>query len=487
MYSPRLTRARSMGWRLGLPDPDALPFPATRGHAPFNEHRSDADPAPIRMRLLPDSATLSPSGSLVLGGVDVLSIVEETGTPVFIYDEQHLRNRCREARQAFGSGVAYASKSFLCSAMAALANDEGLSLDVASGGEMYIALHAGVPPERLILHGNNKSSGELVTALTLGVGRIVVDSFDEIRRLERLSSCVGLDRKQKVLLRVNPCIEVRTHAFVATGRADSKFGLSLASGAAEDALDRLTSFPGPLEVVGLHTHLGSQIFDLDGMGEAIAALAPLFLRFEGLSELCIGGGLGVPYRAGDRQAPSLTEWSEFTHRAARAAGLPESVRLTAEPGRSISAAAAITCYTIGTIKSMCLTTTPSLRGTQETVRRTYISVDGGMSDNVRPALYGSSYEAFLPRHAASVRPMKAIVVGKHCESGDVLVREAQLPADTVVGDVLATPVTGAYGYSMASNFNKALRPPIVFVQDGKYRVVTRRETYGDLVRLDTSL
>jgi len=476
-----------MDWRLGLQDPEALPFPTPRGQVSFGDELSDGGPGPIHLRLLPDSATVSPSGRLVLGGVDVLSIVEEMDTPVFIYDEQHLRSRCREARRAFPDGVAYASKAFLCSAMAALANKEGVSLDVASEGEMYVALQAGVAPDRLILHGSNKSLSELATAITLGVGRIVVDSFDEMERLERLSSCVGLHAEQKVLLRVNPCIEVRTHAFVATGQADSKFGFSLASGAAQDAVDRLTKVPGRFDLVGLHTHVGSQIFDLKAMGDAIAALAPLFRKFEALHELCIGGGLGVPYRASDQRAPSLMEWSKSAHCAARAAGIPASVRLTAEPGRAISAAAAITCYTIGTIKSTRLATNRALHRTEEATRRTYVGVDGGMSDNIRPALYGSSYEAFLPRAVAKARPMSAVVVGKHCESGDVLVRDAWLPEDTVVGDVVATPVTGAYGYSMASNFNKVLRPPIVFVAGGEYRVVARRETYSDLLRLDTSL
>ena len=423
--------------------------------------------------LLPETAEVAPNGSLSIGGVDVLTVVDEVGTPVFVYDEQHLRSRCREARRVFGDGVAYASKAFLCRAMATLAHEEGMMLDVSSGGELYIALRSGVPPERLVLHGNNKSLDELALALVVGVGRIVVDSFDEIERLERLAGRVERSAKPRVMVRINPGTDVCTHPSIATGQEDSKFGFSLSSGAAKEAIARLTH--GCFDLVGLHTHIGSQILDFAAISRTISTLADL-VRAAGLTELCVGGGLGVTYTDDDERAPSLTDWGMAIRRACRRSGVPGSVRITAEPGRAIAAAAAVTCYTIGTIKSV-----PAATAAGE---RTYVSVDGGMSDNLRPALYDSAYEAFIPRETGAPRPLEVTVAGKHCESGDILVRNGFLPEDTVVGDVLAMPMTGAYGYAMASNYNKVPRPPIVFVRDGRFRVVTRRETYEDLIRLD---
>jgi diaminopimelate decarboxylase len=473
-----------MDWRLGVTDHTTRPVPLpSDGNVVEECDTPQGTFAPISPRLLPDTAANAPGGHLTIGGVDVIDLAEAVGTPVFIYDETHLRNRCREARQAFGDGVAYASKAFLCSAMASLVDEEGLMIDVASGGELFVALASGVSPEGLILHGSNKSVGELTLALSLGLGRIVVDSFDEIERLERLACSFATGARQKVLLRVNPGIRVRTHAAVATGQEDSKFGFSLSSGAASEAYLRLARRESPVEVVGLHTHVGSQVFDLSAFNEAIEVLAP-FLDKAGLAELCIGGGLGVAYTAGDIGVPSITDWAHAVRLACRTAGVSDSVHLTAEPGRAISASAAVTCYTVGTIKSVPIAATAATRS--EAGTRTYVSVDGGMSDNPRPALYGSSYEVFLPRDPAARRPLAATVVGKHCESGDILVRDGRLPSDTVVGDLLATAVTGAYGYSMASSYNMALRPPVVFVGQGSYRVVTRRETYKDLLRLDAS-
>jgi diaminopimelate decarboxylase len=399
-----------------------------------------------------------------------------------VYDEQHLRNRCREAKMGFGDGVAYASKAFLCRAMAALVDQEGMMIDVASGGELYVAISAGVLPDRLVLHGSNKSPRELAMAIALGVGRIVVDSFDEIDRLEGLVRHFPDRRKQALLLRVNPGVDPGTHAAVATGQEDSKFGFSAASGAAAAAIGRLERLNGPLELVGLHAHIGSQVLDPSAMERTVAVLAPLLLE-SGLGEMCVGGGLGVASTASDQPTPSLATWARTVHAACRRAGLPTSVRVTAEPGRSITAAAGITLYTIGTMKPVPNLGAGNTPPSSDTLR-TYVGVDGGMSDNPRPALYGSSYEAFLPREASAYRPFAARVVGKHCESGDVLVPHAQLPEDTAVGDVLAIPVTGAYCHSMASSYNKLLRPPVVFVSNGSFRMVTRRETYRDLVRLD---
>jgi diaminopimelate decarboxylase len=288
-----------------------------------------------------------------------------------------------------------------------------------------------------------------------------------------------------VLVRINPGVDVRTHASLATGQRDSKFGFPVASGAASEAICRLMRPESPVELVGLHAHLGSQVLDLSSIERMVCSLAPL-LQQTGLPEVCVGGGLGVAYTASDPQGPSIETWARLVRQACRDAGIPTSVRLTAEPGRAIAASAAMTCYTIGTVKSVpvALTDAWSHDAASPDGTRTYVSVDGGMSDNPRPALYGSRYEAFLPREVSARRPRAVTVVGKHCESGDVIVREAQLPADAAVGDVLVTPVTGAYGYAMASTYNRLLRPPVVFVRDGNYRVVTRRETYKDLLHLE---
>jgi diaminopimelate decarboxylase len=420
-------------------------------------------------RLLPLTAGLDGSGRLQVGGVDMCALAEEFGTPLFVYDEAHLRARCQEALLAWGDGVAYATKAFLCRAMAALAHEEGLCLDVSTGGELHVALTAGVPAERLVLHGNNKSDDELRVALASGVARIVVDSFDEFDRLERLAP--GSSRPPTILIRVTPGVEAHTHEYVRTGQDDTKFGFGLASGAADDAVARARRLQevGLLRLAGVHAHIGSQIFLLESFVAEVEVLGAWFASL-GLDELCLGGGLGVPYVEGE-EAPTITEWAAAAKAASARLGIPGHVRLTAEPGRSIVASAAVTLYTVGTIKDV-----PGIR--------TYLSVDGGMSDNPRPVLYGSGYEAFLPRCPEASRPLVVSIVGKHCESGDLLVAHACLPADTRVGDVLATPVTGAYGHSMASNYNKVPRPPVVFVGGGRHRVVVRRETFEDLVRLD---
>ena len=424
---------------------------------------------PVARHLLPITAAVGPSGGLSIGGLDLVGLAEEFGTPLFVYDEEQLRARCREAVAAFGPGVAYGTKAFLCKAMAALAAEEGMHLDVSTGGELYVALAAGVPAGRLVQHGNNKSSEELAAALSAGVGRLVVDSFDEIDRLAKLlgDGDGPHERPVETLVRVTPGVEAHTHEYVMTGQEDSKFGFSLATGAADEAVARLRDLAG-VKLVGAHAHVGSQVFRVDVFAQEVAALAP-FLRRHGLAECCVGGGLGVAY-LNDETAPSLTEWAVVVHSAFSDAGLA-GVRVTAEPGRSIVASAAVTLYRVGTVKEL-----PGLR--------TYVAVDGGMSDNPRPVLYGSGYEAFLPRAVLAPRPLVVRVVGKHCESGDVLVEEAHLPADLAVGDVLATPVTGAYGYSMASNYNRLPRPAVVFVRGGEARLVLRRETSADMLALE---
>lgn len=419
---------------------------------------------PIPSHLLPDSAEVGPDGTLHVGGCSLLALAAEHGTPLFVYDEDHLRARCREALAAFGDGVAYATKAFLCRAMARLAHEEGLHLDVATLGEMHVALAAGVPAERLVLHGNNKSHLELSAARTAGVGRIVVDSFDELDRLDALHAADST--VPRVLLRVTPGVEAHTHEFVRTGQDDSKFGFTLSTGAAAAAVERAQASPS-VELVGIHFHIGSQVFVAGFFHDAVAAVAEWFNRLD-LPELSIGGGIGVAYVTGE-EAPSITEWGAAVKQACVEAGI--TARVTGEPGRSIAAAAAVTLYTVGTVKEL-----PGIR--------TYVSVDGGMSDNPRPVLYGSGYETFLPRAPQADRPRAVTVVGKHCESGDLLVRDARVPADLAVGDVLATPVTGAYGHSMGSNYNKVLRPAVVFVSGGRSRVVVRRETPDDLLATD---
>jgi diaminopimelate decarboxylase len=418
----------------------------------------------LPLSLLPDTATIGDKGQLIIGGCDTLELAEQFGTPLFVYDEAHLRARCREAVAAFGVGVNFATKAFLCKAMARLAAEEGCNLDVSTGGEYHVARSAGVPADRLVLHGNNKSTAELRTAMSEGIGRIIIDSFDEIDRIEALVA-EGL-AVPKALIRVTPGVEAHTHEFVRTGQDDSKFGFGLASGQADEAVLRANASPA-IDLVGLHAHIGSQVFDAEFFEMAIEVMAP-FVQEHGLPELSVGGGLGVAYVAGE-ESDSITEWGAVVKAACATAGI--NAHVTAEPGRALVAQAAVTLYSVGTIKDI-----PGIR--------TYVSVDGGMSDNPRPVLYGSGYEAFLPREVDADRDRVVTVVGKHCESGDILVRDAVVPSDLVVGDILATPVTGAYGHSMGSNYNKVTRPAVVFVADGKARLVVRRETLDDLLLLE---
>lgn len=420
--------------------------------------------SPLPFHLLPDTATVDDHGRLSIGGCDVADLAERHGTPLFVYDEAHIRARCREAVSVLGDGATYASKAFLCRAVARLVHEEGMRIDVATGGELQVVLAAGVPAERTVLHGNNKSLDELRLALTAGVGRIVIDSDDELDRIESLVAS-GLP-VPRVLLRINPGIEVHTHEHVRTGNLDSKFGFPLPTGQADDALARARA-SAAVDLVGLHMHIGSQVFSVENFLEGLRAVAPFVVAAD-LPELVVGGGLGVAYVEGEA-APTITEWATAVVQECRAAGITAEIGV--EPGRAVVGAAAVTLYTVGTVKFI-----PGVR--------TYVSVDGGMSDNPRPVLYGSGYETFLPRAATSRREMPIRLVGKHCESGDLLVREGRVPADLAVGDVIATPVTGAYGHSMGSNYNKVLRPAVVFVADGVDRLVVRRETVEDLLATD---
>jgi diaminopimelate decarboxylase len=416
-------------------------------------------------RLLPDNASIGDDGALLLAGCRVDELAAEFGTPVFVYDEAHMRARCREAVSAFGPGGAiYATKAFLCRAMARLAHEEGMLLDVASGGELHVALTAGVPARHCIVHGNNKSLDELRQAITAGVRQVVVDSFDELDRLDALHA-EGLAAPD-ALLRVTPGVHAHTHEYIATGQDDSKFGFNLANGDAARAVERARRSHS-LNLVGLHSHIGSNVFAAKSFAMAAEVMAKFAAPLD-LPELVLGGGLGVPYVAGE-EAPTITQWASVVLDACDSLGVRSHVSV--EPGRAIVAAAAITVYTVGTIKEI-----PGIR--------TYVAVDGGMSDNPRPVLYGSGYESLLARSVLARRDLRARVVGKHCESGDVLLFDASLPGDVRVGDLLVTPVTGAYGHSMGSNYNKLPRPPVVFVAGGRARQVVRRETYDDLLATD---
>lgn len=417
------------------------------------------------MRLLPRTASVNADDALMIGGVAVADIAAQFGTPTFIYDEHHLRTTCQEAVAAFGADrVIYATKAFINTAMVKLANEEGLLLDVATGGELFVALNAGVPGHRCVMHGNNKSDDELRTAMSAGLRHIVVDSFDEIERIEHLHA-QGLPAP-RVQLRITPGLHVETHEYVSTGQDDSKFGFNLNNGDAHRAVERVRS-SSAMELVGIHCHIGSNVVTVANFEDAWRVMVGLFTTLA-LPEITLGGGLGVAYTSAE-VAPTMQEWADVLKRATTA--LPEGTVVYVEPGRSIVAAAAVTVYSVGTVKP--------IDGI-----RTYISVDGGMSDNPRPMMYGSVYEVFDPQRVSVPRNANARIVGKHCESGDILVLDAPVPSDVKVGDLLVIPVTGAYGYSMASNYNKVPRPAVVFVSDGVARLVTRRETNDDLIRLD---
>lgn len=432
---------------------------------------------PINLALLPRSAVLNANGAMSVGGCDLVTLAEEFGTPLFVYDEGEIRERCQEYATSFRGSVAYASKAFLCKAMVEIINEEGLDLDVASGGELHTALSAGMPAARIIMHGNNKSTSELRAALQHGIKHIVVDSEHELDRIDHLVRNEGLSAPS-VLVRVNPGVDAHTHEYLATGAVDSKFGFAMLDGVALAAVQRIVA-DGTAHFAGLHVHIGSQIFVRDGFTAAIDKLVALIAQIERatnvtVDELNLGGGLGVRYTMDDAP-PNIAEHAALIQEdlggALAAVGARSHPMLATEPGRSIVATAGVTLYRVGTMKRV-----PGIR--------TYVSVDGGMSDNARPALYDAQYEAFLPARAGAHRDSIVTIAGKHCEQGDLLIRDARVPSDIAVDDVLCTPCTGAYGYAMASNYNKVPRPAVVFVQNGVARVVVRRESFDDLGRLD---
>ena len=414
----------------------------------------------------PAGSRVNERGHLEVGGCDMVDVVAEFGSPAYVYADDDIRIRARAYLEAFRSRtdafeVLYASKAAPVSAIYALCAEEGLSVDVASGGELYMALRAGFDPRRIYLHGNNKTEPEIRQAIDAGVGYLILDSFDEIERAQRL-----LDRPQDVLIRVTPGVEPATHGYVQTGGLDSKFGFGLEDGLARRAIDAVRATDN-LRLLGLHAHIGSQIFELDPYVHAIEALAGLW--DEGCRIINVGGGLGIAYTSED-EPPSIEEYVDVKVRGVSRV-LDPVPRILIEPGRSLVGNAGVTAYTIGTVKEI-----PGVR--------TYIAVDGGMSDNMRPMLYGARYEALIANRAADQPDTPATVAGMHCESGDILVRDAML-ASPAVGDILVTPATGAYGYALASNYNGQPRPPVIFCSRGDAREVVRRETFEDLVARDT--
>ncbi|MGW0559510.1 diaminopimelate decarboxylase [Streptomyces sp. NPDC003016] len=416
-------------------------------------------------------------GVVTVGGIEVSRLAEEFGTPAYFLDETDFRARCRAWADAFGrdADVFYAGKAFLSRAVVRWLQEEGLNLDVCSGGELTTALDAGMPAERIAFHGNNKSTEEIERAVRLGVGRIVLDSFQEIVRVAHIAQSQG--KRQRVQIRVTVGVEAHTHEFIATAHEDQKFGIALADGQAAEAVRRALRLDG-LELIGIHSHIGSQIFDMAGFEVSARRVVQLLAEVRDehgveLPEIDLGGGLGIAYTSEDdpREPHEIAKaLTEIVTRECESAGLA-TPRISVEPGRAIVGPTAFTLYEVGTIKP--------LEGL-----RTYVSVDGGMSDNIRTALYDAEYSVALVSRTSDAEPMLTRVVGKHCESGDIVVRDAFLPADLAPGDLIAVPATGAYCRSMASNYNHALRPPVVAVNEDGARVIVRRETEEDLLRLD---
>jgi diaminopimelate decarboxylase len=433
----------------------------------------------------PRGAHRGDDGSVKLAGVDVGELAATYGTPLFVVDEADFRSRCTEHAAAFGTAdrVHYAAKAFLCSEIARWVAAEGLGLDVCTGTELAVALHAGFPAGRIAVHGNNKSVDELAAAVAAGVGTVVLDSFLEIARLDDLARRAGV--VQSVLVRVTVGVEAHTHEFIATAHEDQKFGFSLAAGDAAEAVRRVLKSEG-LRLVGLHSHIGSQIFDADGFEVAARRMVGLFaamhhehgpVALAGVSTLDLGGGLGIAYTAADDPLPTAVlaaQLRSIVDGECRLAGLPTPA-LTVEPGRAISGPGTVTLYEVGTTKEVVL---------GSAMHRRYVSVDGGMSDNVRSALYGASYDCRLVSRVSTDLPALSRVVGKHCESGDVVVRDCWLPDDVAPGDLLAVPGTGAYCYAMSSRYNLVPRPAVVAVRDGVHRPLLRRETMADLLALE---
>jgi diaminopimelate decarboxylase len=426
----------------------------------------------VRDPLWPATATW-PDGELHIGGLSVRDLAAEFGTALYVLDEADFRERCSTWLAAFPDGdVHYGGKAFLAPAVVRWLRELGLCLDVCSGGELAVARVGGMPPDRVVFHGNNKSVAEIRQAVEWGVGCIVLDSLQELERVARIASGLGI--RQKVMVRLKPGVDAATHAALATGGERTKFGLSIASGAADEAVRRVLADPA-LELIGLHSHIGSQIFDLDSFAEAAHRMVAFLRTVEHthrttVGRLDLGGGLGVSYVAGEKPAPTPAALAD-----ALRAVVPNDIHVSVEPGRAIAAPTTVAVYEVGTVKDR------------------FVAIDGGMSDNPRPATYGAAYTAVVASRTGSADGRSAddrsaasrsmTVVGKHCESGDILIEDIGLPADIAPGDLLAVPCSGAYQRSAASNYNLVPRPPVVAVWDGAAQVIMRRETEEDLLRL----
>ena len=430
-----------------------------------------------RLSLFPQGTRVDSNGHLVVGGCDAVALAEEFGTPLYVFDEAALRDKCAEFRAEFArrypdSAVVYACKAFINRALAQVFKEEGLGLDVVSGGELYIARSVDFPMEKVHFNGNNKSRDELGLAIGCGIGRVVVDNFHELSLLGAVAAEAGV--RQEILLRLSPGVDPHTHAYIATGVVDSKFGFPMAQ--AEEAVKRAMA-SSSLHLKGLHFHIGSQLFDFEPYRKAIAIVLRLAVEMRGkhgfaLAELSTGGGLGISYSE-DSPAPTVGQFAEAIVTAledeARCLGI-ELPRLIVEPGRSVVGQAGVALYTVGSTKEV-----PGVRK--------YVSVDGGMADNIRPALYQARYEAVVANRVQGGDVERVTIAGKFCESGDILIRDIDLPM-VEAGDVIAVPCCGAYCLAMASHYNAALSPAVVLVKDGKARLIRRRQSYGDLMSHD---
>jgi diaminopimelate decarboxylase len=433
--------------------------------------------------ILWSSTAAKDDGVLSVGGVALPDLVAEHGSPAYVLDERDFRERARAFADAFADyDVYFAGKAFLSTTTVRWLAEEGLHLDVCSGGELTVAERAGFPMERVGFHGNNKSVRELERAVALGVGRVIVDSFDEVERLTAVTGELG--RTVGVMIRVTAGVEAHTHEYIATAHEDQKFGFSISSGDAFDAVRRVEAAPG-LRLLGLHSHIGSQIFDSSGFEVAARRVLALHARVSEelgvqMPEMDLGGGFGIAYTTQDDPsdpAQLATELTKIVEHECRALAV-DVPRLSIEPGRAIVGPAMCTVYEVGTVKEVAL---------DGGARRTYVSVDGGMSDNIRTALYDADYSCTLASRSSEAPPLLSRVVGKHCEAGDIVVKDEFLPGDVRPGDLLAVPGTGAYCRSMASNYNHVLRPPVIAVRDGKTSVVLRRETEDDLLSVDVGM
>ncbi|MCK5930362.1 diaminopimelate decarboxylase [uncultured Nocardioides sp.] len=441
--------------------------------------REPGDPNALVQHLWSSTAAKL-DGVLEVGGVRLTDLVAVHGSPAYVLDEADFRARAAAFRDGFDDfDVFYAGKAFLCTTVARWIHEEGLHLDVCTGGELAVAERAGFPMEKVGFHGNNKSVAELERAVRLGVGRIIVDSFHEIERLSAVTA--GAGREVGVMVRVTAGVEAHTHEYIATAHEDQKFGFSITAGDALEAVRRVHEAPG-LRLLGLHSHIGSQIFDTSGFEVAARRVLALHARVATelgveMPEMDLGGGFGIAYTTQDDPADPAdlaAGMREIVEHECRALGIARPA-LSIEPGRAIVGPSMCTVYSVGTVKQVRL---------DGGARRTYVSVDGGMSDNVRTALYDADYSCTVANRASDAAPVLARVVGKHCEAGDIVVKDEFLPGDVVPGDLVAVPATGAYCRSLASNYNHVLRPPVIAVRDGVARVVVRRETEDDLLATD---